>query len=83
MEQVFFQHRELDGTDGKNTFVKFYHVKIFPQAFLAGCAQIQEIQISKVIFQVVGRGFHNILENFPDSGKLCDAKGTKKLRGFA
>ena len=82
LEQVFFQDRELDGADIKNAFVEFYHIKIFPQAFLAGCAQIQEIQISKVVFQIVGRGFHNVLENFLDSERLCDAKGAKKFCGF-
>lgn len=60
-ENLFFQDGKRAGAGGKDGFVEGLKVKSVAQSFFAGSAQIQKAQVTKVVFQIIGRIFKDIL----------------------
>ena len=78
-EYVFLQYRKLDRADLENFLMKLFQVKIISGCFGAGSPKVQEVEISPVVFQIIGGCFHDILENIPGGFFILNTESLEKI----
>ena len=81
---VFSQNRKLHRADFQYLLMKAFQIKVFAKEGLLFFFQIQKIQISHIVFQIISRCFGDISVNLgrdssvTDSEKLQEASGLRR-----
>lgn len=73
-KKVFFNYGKGARPDFQKIFMKVFQLEAVSLQALDFIPQGYEVQISKIIFQIVGGIFYDILEDFPSGLLIRDSK---------
>ena len=78
---VFSQNRKLHRADFQYLLMKTFQIKVFAKEGLLFFFQIQKIQISHIVFQIISRCFGDISVNLGRDSSITDSEKIQEAGG--
>ena len=79
---VFSQNRKLHRADFQYLLMKTFQIKVFAKEGLLFFFQIQKIQISHIVFQIISRCFGDISVNLGRDSSITDSEKFQEAGGL-